>query len=143
VALFAPAPIAAPANDGRASQHAAAHTGDFSEDLVDPKARRAYERRLAELEDALDTAASTGDPENLAMLREEHAALEREMARVTSLGGRARRIDDGERIRVAVTRAIRNALAEIASADAELCGMLARRIRTGTYCRYSLDASPC
>jgi hypothetical protein len=40
-------------------------------------------------------------------------------------------------MRVAVTRAIRNALAEIASVDPSVGGVLARRIRTGNFCRYS------
>ena len=117
-----------------------AHADDFSEHLVDPKARRAYERRLAELDDELRAAGGFGDPEQLAVLREEREALRREMSRITGLGGRPRRIDAGERMRVAVTRAIRNALSSIVDASPEIGGALARRIRTGNSCRYATSA---
>ncbi len=143
VALFGPAD--APAPDPRVTKPQVvrdvdAHSDDFSEHLVDPKARRAYERRLAELDDELDAAGGFGDPEHLAVLREERDALRQEMSRITGLGGRPRRIDDGERMRVAVTRAIRNALSSIVDASPEIGGALARRIRTGNSCRYSSTA---
>ena len=140
VALFGPVESASPESRGAPVQDT--HTGDFSEDLVDPKARRAYQRRLEDLEEQLDTAHAAGDPEELAVLREEHDALRREMSRITALGGRPRRIDDAERIRVAVTRAIRAALAEIANVAPEIGGALARRIRTGASCRYSSSDPP-
>lgn len=142
VALLADSTPATPSRGAPARLVEGVHTGDFSEPLVDPKARRAYRRRLDELEEQLDAAGGTRDPEELVVLREEHAALEREMARVTGLGGRLRRIDDAERIRVAVTRAIRGALAAIATASPEIGGTLARRIRTGNSCRYSSSDPP-
>jgi hypothetical protein len=144
VALFGPAD--APVPDPRVTkprivQDADAHFDDFSEHLVDPKARRAYERRLDQLDEELRAAGDFADPEQLAVLREERAALQREMSRITGLGGRLRRVDDGERMRVAVTRAIRNALSSIADASPEIGGALARRIRTGNCCRYSSAAA--
>lgn len=144
VALFGPAD--APAPDPRVTKphvlrDANAHADDFSEHLVDPRARRAYERRLAELDDELQAAGGFADPEQLVVLREEREALRREMSRITGLGGRPRRVDDGERMRVAVTRAIRNALTSIVDASPDIGGALARRIRTGNSCRYSTAPS--
>lgn len=43
-------------------------------------------------------------------------------------------------MRIAVTRAIRNALVSIAEASPDIGGALARRIRTGNCCRYSSGA---
>lgn len=143
VALLAPVQSVAtprPTRSAAVTQHADAHAGDFSETLIDPKARRAYQRRLAALEDEMDAAARSGDPEAIAVLREEHAVLARELARITGLGGRIRRADDTERMRLAVTRAIRNALAEVIEGAPDVGITLSRRIRTGLFCRYSSSA---
>jgi hypothetical protein len=142
-ALFAPVRADEAPRRGRstaAAQRTETHAGDFSESLIDPKARRAYQRRLAALEDEMDAAGRSGDPEEIAVLREEHDALERELARTTGLGGRIRRGDDAERTRLAVTRAIRKALADIVDANPAVGTALARRIRTGFSCRYCTTA---
>lgn len=108
----------------------------FSEEVLDAKARRDYERRLASLDEQLAAAEASGEPEERATVLEEITALRQELARTTGLQGRTRRSSDAERARISVTRTIRLSLAHIAEASPELGGQLARSIRTGTYCRY-------
>jgi hypothetical protein len=56
------------------------------------------------------------------------------------LGGRDRRTGSAsERARVAVTRAVRQAIARIAEHHAPLGEHLQHSIRTGTYCAYEPD----
>jgi hypothetical protein len=63
-----------------------------------------------------------------------HAAL----GAALGLGGRARRSGSpAERARVRVTRALREAIARIATAHPLLGEHLARSVRTGTYCSYA------
>jgi hypothetical protein len=108
-----------------------------AEDVIDAKARRAYRRQLSALEDQLQAAEKSGEPERVLTLREELRSVRRELARATALGGRPRRASDAERARISVTRTIRLALTRIAEVSPELGGELARRIRTGTFCRYA------
>jgi hypothetical protein len=108
----------------------------FTDDVLDTRARRAYQRRVEALAADLSAAESHGDPEQTLALREEITALERELARATGLGGRSRQSSDAERARINVTRTIRLALTRIAQASPAIGGALGRRIRTGTYCVY-------
>lgn len=110
--------------------------GTFVDRVFDAKARQAYEVRLDELEDELSQAEADGDPERVLELRDEMAQLEREVARGVGLGGRNRAVSDVERARISVTRAIRTGLAHIAEGAPGAATVLARRIRTGTYCCY-------
>lgn len=116
-------------------------TASPREDLIDVKARKSYERRLALLEDELRAAERSADPALVRERREEIEALQRELARAVGLGGRARQTSDVERARISVTRAIRLALGKIAAASPSAGAFLAARIRTGTYCLYSSSAS--
>jgi hypothetical protein len=95
---------------------------------LDEEARKAYRRRLAELETKEQTAT----------VKRERAALEQELARAIGLGGRARRAGSAtERARVNVQRRLRDAIARIAEVDAVLGKLLGNAVRTGTYCSYS------
>lgn len=111
----------------------------FTEDVVDAKARRAYQRQLARLESELESAECSGDPERVLELRDEIEQLERELSRGIGLGGRVRQSSDVERARISVTRTIHLALGRIAEAAPEAGAALARCIRTGTYCCYVPD----
>ena len=108
----------------------------FTEDVVDAKARRAYQRQLHALEDELSNAEADGDPERVLELRDEIEQLERELSRGIGLGGRVRQSSDVERARISVTRTIHLAMGRIAEAAPEAGAALARCIRTGTYCCY-------
>jgi hypothetical protein len=111
--------------------------GNFVDRVIDSKARHAYEARLDELEDELSRAEAYGDPERVLELRDERAQVEREVARGVGLGGRNRAVSDVERARISVTRAIRIGIARLAEGAPDAATVLARRIRTGTYCCYS------
>jgi tetratricopeptide (TPR) repeat protein len=110
--------------------------GSLSEDVVDDKARRAYHRRIAEVESRLASARSRHEPDRILELEEELEALRRELARAEGLGGRSRQTSDAERARVSVTRAIKLAVGRIADANPKAGAHLARSVRTGTCCGY-------
>ena len=117
------------------------HTGpgDAGE-LLDARAKDAYRRRLAEIEDDIDQARAFGDTERAAQAEMERDFLTRELARAVGLGGRDRRAaSNSERARVSVTRAVRQAILRLGAHHPELGEHLDRTIRTGTYCAYTPD----
>ena len=114
------------------------HTGpgDAGE-MLDARAKDAYRRRLAEIEDDIEQARALDDTEREAQADAERDFLVRELARAVGLGGRDRRAaSTSERARVSVTRAVRQAIVRIAEHHGELGEHLDRTIRTGTYCAY-------
>jgi tetratricopeptide (TPR) repeat protein len=126
-------------DSGRATGLSHTDLGDAGE-MLDPQAKDAYRRRLAEVDDDIDQAQAMGDTERAAQADAERDFLVRELARAVGLGGRDRRsASASERARVAVTRAIRQAMARIAEHHPELGEHLERAIRTGTYCGYVPD----
>ena len=113
--------------------------GDAGE-ILDARAKDAYRRRLAEIEDDIEQARAIGDTERAAQADAERDFLVRELARAVGLGGRDRRAASAsERARVAVTRAVRQAIARIGEHHPQLGEHLSRTIRTGTYCAYFPD----
>jgi tetratricopeptide (TPR) repeat protein len=133
-----------PARVGHADRQAAAPLprsafGDAGE-LLDPTAKAAYRRRLAEIDADLDQARADGDTERAAQADAERDFLIRELARAFGLSGVARRAGSAsERARASVTRAIRHAMARVGKHHPELGEHLRRTIRTGTYCAYLPD----
>jgi tetratricopeptide (TPR) repeat protein len=120
----------------RAAGPSHADTGDAGE-MLDARAKDAYRRRLAEIEDDLEQARAFGDSERAAQADAERHFLLRELSRAVGLGGRDRRAaSTSERARVSVTRAIRQAIARLGEHHPELGEHLERTIRTGTYCAY-------
>ena len=114
--------------------------GDAGE-MLDARAKSAYRRRLTETEADMEEARALGDTERAAQAEFERDFLVRELSRAVGLGGRDRRAASAsERARVAVTRAIRHAIASIRGHDHELGAHLDAAIRTGTYCAYAPDA---
>ena len=113
--------------------------GDAGE-LLDARAKAAYRRRLAEIEEDLAAAQAIGDTDRATQAEVERDLLMRELSRAVGLGGRDRRAGStSERARSAVTRAMRHALARIRKHHAPLGDHLDRTIRTGTYCVYLPD----
>jgi hypothetical protein len=111
-------------------------TGDAGE-LLDDEARRAYRRRLEDLEETVAEAESFGDAARAARAREEIEMLGAELGRAVGLGGRARRAGGAaERARSAVQRRIKNAIERIADHSPPLGALLTRTVRTGNYCVY-------
>jgi len=113
--------------------------GDAGE-ILDARAKDAYRRRLAEIDDDIERASATGDAERAAQAETERDFLVRELARAFGLGGRDRRAASAsERARAGVTRAVRQAIARIGEHHPQLGEHLSRTIRTGTYCAYLPD----
>jgi hypothetical protein len=108
--------------------------------MLDSRAKDAYRRRHAEIDDDLAQAADMGDAARAAQAESERDFLLRELSRAVGLGGRDRRAASAsERARVSVTRALRQAIGVIAEHQTTLGTHLERTIRTGTYCAYLPD----
>ena len=113
--------------------------GDAGE-MLDARAKNAYRRRVAEIEDDIAQARALGDTERESQADAERDFLVRELSRAVGLGGRDRRAASAsERARVGVTRAIRYAIARIDEHHPLLGEHLNLAIRTGTYCGYLPD----
>jgi tetratricopeptide (TPR) repeat protein len=109
--------------------------------ILDARAKDAYRRRLAEIDDDIDHARSTGDTERAAQATAERDFLVRELAHAFGLSGRDRRAASAsERARAGVTRAIRQAIARMGEHHPQLGEHLTRTIRTGTYCAYMAES---
>jgi tetratricopeptide (TPR) repeat protein len=113
--------------------------GDAGE-VLDARAKDAYRRRLAEIDDDLEQARAIGDAERAAQADTERDFLVHELARAFGLSGRSRRAASAsERARAGVTRAIRQVIARIGEHHPQLGEHLNHTIRTGTYCSYAPD----
>jgi hypothetical protein len=105
---------------GRAFGLSHAALGDAGE-MLDARAKDAYRRRLAEIEDDIEQARALGDTERAAQADAERDFLVRELSRAVGLGGRDRRASSAsERARVGVTRAVRQGIARIGEHHPEL-----------------------
>jgi tetratricopeptide (TPR) repeat protein len=113
--------------------------GDAGE-MLDARAKDAYRRRIAEIDDDIGQARAIGDAERTAQADAERDFLVRELSRAVGLGGRDRRAASvSERARVGVTRAVRQAMTRIGEHHPPLGEHLSRTVRTGTYCAYLPD----
>jgi hypothetical protein len=124
---------------GQAAGLLHAALGDAGE-MLDARAKNAYRRRLAEIEDDVEQARALGDTDRAAQADAERDFLVRELSRAVGLGGRNRRASSAsERARVGVTRAVRQAIGRIGEHHPELGEHLNRAVRTGTHCAYLPD----
>jgi hypothetical protein len=113
--------------------------GDAGE-VLDARAKRAYELRAEELAEMLARARSVGDGEGAAAAKEELDFVTIELARGVGIGGRHRRAaSNEERARVSATRALRGAIGKISEAHPALGRHLQVTIRTGATCSYVPD----
>jgi hypothetical protein len=114
-------------------------SGDAGE-ILDPRAKGEYRRRLEDLRGELEEARSFNDPERARGLEEELDFLTRELAGGLGLGDRSRRAGSyAERARINVTRALRTALRHIAERSPALDRHLTSTIKTGIFCSYDPD----
>ncbi|MDI1460752.1 hypothetical protein QEZ54_07230 [Catellatospora sp. KI3] len=112
-------------------------TTDVAQPVLDDAAKQAYRRKLAELQDELDSAEAANDLARAERTRAEKDWLIAELAAATGLHGRVRSFTgSGERARVAVGKAIRRALDRIAAADPVIGEELRAAVRTGVRCSY-------
>jgi hypothetical protein len=104
---------------------------------LDREALRQYRKRLAELDLELVDAEAAHDASRHAKRTAERAALIKELARATGLGGKARRAGSPtEKARLNVTRTIRHAITYLSTAHPELGAHLGSSIVTGVSCSY-------
>jgi tetratricopeptide (TPR) repeat protein len=102
----------------------------------DSRARAEYRTRLQSLRDEADEAERFNDPLRASRAREEMATI------AEQLGGRAlhARLRQGsDRARLAVTKAIRYAIAKVDRVNPHLGRVLTATIKTGSCCRYQPD----
>jgi hypothetical protein len=105
---------------------------------LDATAKRAYRRRLAELQAEVDEADEHHDPERAARARLEVEALMGELRRAVGLGGRDRpSASSVEKARINVARSVRRAISAVGSALPALGAHLEVSIVTGRSCRYA------
>ena len=127
------------AESGRTAGLSHTGPGDAGE-MLDARAKDAYRRRLAEIDDDIEQARALEDTEREAQADAERDFLIRELSRAVGLGGRDRRAaSTSERARVSVTRALRHGIARVGEHHPELGEHLDRTIRTGAYCAYAPD----
>jgi TolB-like protein len=107
-------------------------------EVLDEQAKRAYRRRLREIEAELAEAEAANDSGRAARIEEERERLIEEMRKATGLGGRDRKMGDAaERARTAVTWRIRHAIKKLEVAHPALARHLAHSIKTGVFCSYT------
>jgi hypothetical protein len=105
---------------------------------LDATAKRAYRRRLAELQAEVDEADDHHDPERAGRARLEVEALMAELRRAVGLGGRDRpSASSVEKARINVARSVRRAIASVGTALPALGAHLEVSIVTGRCCRYA------
>jgi hypothetical protein len=109
---------------------------------LDAKAKAAYRARLEDLRDTVEEAEDRGDLGRAERARTEMHALASELSRAVGLGGRDRPGASAvERARVAVTKAIGRAIAQIADELPELARHLENNVKTGAFCSYTPEAA--
>ena len=113
--------------------------GDAGE-MLDPRAKQAYRRRLAEIEEDIVEARAMADAGRATQAGAERDFLVRELSRAVGLGGRDRTAGSvSERARASVTRAVRQAMTRIRQHHPPLAKHLDHAVHTGTYCGYLPD----
>jgi len=113
--------------------------GDAGE-LLDPRAKAAYRRRLGDLRAELEEAERLNDSGRAARAREELEFLTDELARATGLGGRDRKAASAaERARQNVSMAIKATLRKVAASSPSLGRHLSATVKTGKFCSYTPD----
>jgi hypothetical protein len=106
--------------------------------VPDARAKAAYRARLAELEEDAAEADRFNDPARAGGARAEAARLRAELANRYGLGHYSRS-PGFERVRKAVAKCVREAIARIESAHPALGRHLRLTIKTGVFCSYNTD----
>jgi predicted ATPase len=107
-------------------------------EVIDAKARRAYETRIRDLQEEVDDAELAHDLARAERAQAELDALVDHLTAAIGRGGRTR-ITSGtaERARTAVTQRLRGTIRQLAEVHPELARHLRASINTGLYCSYT------
>ncbi|WP_242131444.1 tetratricopeptide repeat protein [Aestuariivivens marinum] len=107
-------------------------------EVLDHKAKQAYQKRLKELKEDIAEAETLNQIEKINPLREEYDAILDHLSQSLGLSGKTRKIGSTiEKARSAVTWRIRNCIKKIELVHPDLAKHLSISIKTGTYCSYS------
>jgi predicted ATPase len=105
--------------------------------LSDATARVAYQDRIRELQDEIDSAMAGDDVSRLEAAQDEMDRLVTHLSAAYGLGGRARQSGDhAEKARSAVTWRIRSTIKRLRDVAPEVADHLDRSVRTGRFCVY-------
>ena len=108
-----------------------------SDPVLDDTARRAYRRRLGQLDELVEAALASGRDDAAAEADRERAALVDALADATGLGRRRRRLgDEGERARKTVRARVADVFRRVDARHPELAAHLRATVSTGAACRY-------
>jgi hypothetical protein len=119
------------------SSHGDAGVAPQREPILDDVAKARYRARIGELRAEIDDADLCADLERASRARLEMDELVEQLSRVCGLRGATRSfVDDRERARVAVRKAITRALDAIAKLDPEIARELEARVVTGSRCMF-------
>ncbi|MFD2093120.1 ATP-binding protein [Blastococcus deserti] len=119
----------------------AADVGAEPGPAIDQQARRAYERRILELQEEADDARADNDPARAERVEAELDALVQQLAEAFGLSSRGRATGSAvERARSAVGWRLRAAVRNAAELHPELGRHLKHAVRTGTWCSYRPEA---
>ena len=110
--------------------------------VLDQQARRAYERRIRDLQGDIDDARAANDPVRAERGEAELDALVQQLSEAFGLRGRARTTGSAvERARSAVGWRIRAAMRHAAEAHPALGRHLHNAVHTGTWCSYRPESA--
>jgi hypothetical protein len=116
---------------------AAVRASTIDQPVLDRVAIRDYQQRVEQLRREIDRLDARGDIDRADAARAERDWLVAELAGAAGFAGRTRQFSDNrERARIAVGKAIRRAVSQIAAADAAIGDHLDGSVRTGTRCVY-------
>lgn len=108
------------------------------EAVFDEKAKKAYQQRILDLQEALKEAETSQHQDRINALQEEYDQLLDHLSKSIGMGGKTRKIADSvDKTRSAVTWRIRNAIKKIAEVHPPLGKHLEISIKTGVFCEYS------
>lgn len=117
-------------------------TGDRGVEVFDLKARRNYQKRVAELQSEMAEVEDLGDTKRLGQLQEEYDMLLDHLSSALGLNGKQRMtITSVEKARSAVTWRIRSSIKKVEDVHPHLARHLTAAIKTGTFCSYQPDPS--
>ncbi len=111
---------------------------DSGAEVLDNKAKSAYQRKILELQEEIEQAEDLNDFHRSSDLQKEYDELLEHLTGALGLGGRSRKSGGTvEKARSAVTWRIRSAISKIEKEHPRLGIHLSNSVRTGTTCSYT------
>ena len=107
------------------------------EPLIDEKAKRAYQKKILDLQEEISQSEADNDFERSGRLQEEYEQMLEHLSQSLGLQGKIRKSGNPvEKARSAITWRIRNAISKIEKVHLSLGKHLSNSIKTGTLCSY-------